>query len=92
MAAQMAKLSKLARLELREEDQELLVIRLEKILESFESLQSLDLEGVEPLYGLNSEIHLRDDLTTRPIERELLMKNAADSFDGAYRVGRVLKS
>jgi|GEM_PF-4695796 len=88
----MAKLSKLARVELQDGDQELISERLEKILESFDSLQTLNLDGVEPLYGLNEEMHLRDDVTTKPLSRDLLMENASDSFDGAYRVGRVVKS
>lgn len=88
----MAKLSKLARLELQPGDEELLSSRIEKILEAFKSIQALDLKGVEPMYGLNEEMQTRDDETSEPINRDLLMANAADSFDGAYRVGRIVRS
>jgi aspartyl-tRNA(Asn)/glutamyl-tRNA(Gln) amidotransferase subunit C len=87
-----AKIARLARIELREGDEARLKERLEKILASFEALQDVDVTGATPLYSLSEESILRDDVAEEPLDREKILRNAPNSFDGCYRVGRVVRS
>ena len=87
-----AKIARLARIELREGDEFRLKARLEKILISFEALRSVDVTNVVPLYSLAEETTLREDLPEAPLNREKILVNAPNSFDGCYRVGRVVRS
>jgi aspartyl-tRNA(Asn)/glutamyl-tRNA(Gln) amidotransferase subunit C len=87
-----AKIARLARIELREGDEARLKDRLEKILASFEALQDVDVSGAVPLYSLSEESVLRVDVPEAPLDREKILQNAPNSFDGCYRVGRVVRS
>jgi aspartyl-tRNA(Asn)/glutamyl-tRNA(Gln) amidotransferase subunit C len=90
-----AKIAHLARIELREGDESRLTERLEKILSAFEALQSVPIQGIEPLYSLTQEEGasvLREDCPEAPIDRDKILQNAPNSFDGCYRVGRVVRS
>jgi aspartyl-tRNA(Asn)/glutamyl-tRNA(Gln) amidotransferase subunit C len=87
-----AKIARLARIELREGDESRLKGRLEKILASFEALQQVDVNGVAPLYSLSEETSLREDQPEAALERDKILRNAPNSFDGCYRVGRVVRS
>jgi aspartyl-tRNA(Asn)/glutamyl-tRNA(Gln) amidotransferase subunit C len=86
------KLLRLARIEIPQQEEALIEKRLHDILAAFENLQKVSLEGVEPIYNLTQENFMREDTPVPAIDREALLKNAPDVFDGAYRVGRVVKS
>ncbi len=87
-----SKVARLARIELREGDETRLKSRLAKILTAIEELEAVDVQGVEPLYSLADEAHLRDDLAESPLGRDKILANAPNTFDGCYRVGRVVRS
>ncbi|MEO5667973.1 MAG: Asp-tRNA(Asn)/Glu-tRNA(Gln) amidotransferase subunit GatC [Bdellovibrionota bacterium] len=87
-----AKIARLARIELREGDEARLTSRLEKILASFAALQDVDVAGADPLYSLSEEIVLREDVPEPALDRDKILVNAPNSFDGCYRVGRVVRS
>jgi len=87
-----SKIARLARIELREGDEARLKDRLEKIIGSFEALQGVDVTGADPLYSLAEQSALRDDVPEAPLEREKILVNAPNSYDGCYRVGRVVRS
>jgi aspartyl-tRNA(Asn)/glutamyl-tRNA(Gln) amidotransferase subunit C len=87
-----AKIARLARIELREGDEARLKDRLQKILASFDALQDVDVTGAAPLYSLSEESVLRDDVPEEALDREKILRNAPNSFDGCYRVGRVVRS
>jgi len=87
-----SKIARLARIELREGDEARLTARLEKILASFEALQNVDVGDTTPLYSLSEESVLRDDRPEAPLPRDKILVNAPNSFDGCYRVGRVVRS
>lgn len=87
-----SKIARLARIELREGDEARLKDRLEKILASFSALQNVDVTGVDPLYSLTEQGNMRDDVPEAPLDREKILVNAPNSYDGCYRVGRVIRS
>ena len=88
--AEMEKLKTLARLELSADETQALKEDLNKILESFESLRSLDTEGVEelvrPIAGANV---FREDAPHAPLEHEAAVA-LGDEEDGFFRVPRTL--
>lgn len=84
-------LAELARLELSEFELAALGSQLEAILGQFQTLEALDLEGIEPTLGTSSleDVKRRDE--PRPsLDRELLLRGAPDPRDGFFSVPRTL--
>jgi aspartyl-tRNA(Asn)/glutamyl-tRNA(Gln) amidotransferase subunit C len=85
---------KVARLAgLRIEDSRIPAIQedFEKILDHFSSLNELNLEGVEPLYHLIAENHLRnDEAAAETLNRKELLSNSPDHDESHFRLGRIL--
>jgi aspartyl-tRNA(Asn)/glutamyl-tRNA(Gln) amidotransferase subunit C len=93
------KLAALSHLSLTDEECAGLTQDLERILEYAESLQTLDtadIESVEPTShallgkGLEGEARLRADEPRPGLDRERLLGGAPDSGDGLFKVPRVL--
>ena len=94
-----ARIARLARLELSEEQSTLMQTELNQVLDLIETLQSVDTQGVEPLtHPLSAlqdiELRLRTDeaLPTNPLEtRRKLMANAPAQEEGLFLVPRVIE-
>lgn len=98
----MAKLTKesiqnlvlLSRIECSEQEQEALLVDLEKILNLFEQLQEIDTEDVAPcnqvLEGMANV--MRDDIVCNVMPRELFLANAPSKIGGMVRVPPIMKS
>ncbi|RMF02737.1 MAG: Asp-tRNA(Asn)/Glu-tRNA(Gln) amidotransferase GatCAB subunit C, partial [Bacteroidetes bacterium] len=64
---------------------------LNNILKMVEQLQSLELEGVEPLVYVNvTENRLRADLVKGQVSREEALRNAPDTDGVFFRVPKVI--
>lgn len=82
--------AKLARLALNEDEKKLYAEQLSRIIDSFNELNSVNTDGVEPLaHALPIVNVLRDDLVEKSIGREKLMANAPAAERGFFRVPKI---
>ncbi len=82
----------LARLSLSEQERETFARQLEQILAYAESIQALDVSGVEPMSHAAAAEVLREDVWREGLARETALAAApdADLETGLFRVPRVL--
>ena len=84
---QVLHVAKLARLRLSEEEVETMVGELSGILEHVDRIGNLDLEGVEPTsHVVALENVLRPDRPRPSWPRDVVLAQAPDPVDGAFRV------
>jgi aspartyl-tRNA(Asn)/glutamyl-tRNA(Gln) amidotransferase subunit C len=85
--------SKLALLDLSEEEKEKLSKQLNNILSYFKKLENLDTHDVEPtrhpIKGLNNVF--REDEPWEGLTQEEALKNAEHKKDGYFKAPRILK-
>jgi aspartyl-tRNA(Asn)/glutamyl-tRNA(Gln) amidotransferase subunit C len=81
----------LARLAVTDEQVETLRDELNSILGHIDAIQQLDLEGVEPMtHAVPMVNEVRDDVVRPVLDRELALKNAPASEDGAFMIPRIV--
>ncbi|MEM0064068.1 MAG: Asp-tRNA(Asn) amidotransferase subunit GatC [Metallosphaera sp.] len=80
------KLERLALISLNEEERKEFLKDLNKILEFFNKIDELNLEGVEPMFHPISSGKLRDDKVEPPLPRDEALLNARKKKDG-YIIG-----
>lgn len=81
---EVAKVAKLARLELGQDKTGQYAAQLDDILAYMDKLSELDTEGVEPMYTPVDHVSvLRDDVAGKDLPREDILKNAPET-DGAF--------
>ncbi len=86
-----AKVAKLARLALTDEELEAYGAQLVDILEHAERVQALPTEDVEPTsHPLPLVNGFRSDEVTECLDRDVVLSQAPDSSDGQFRVPRIL--
>jgi len=87
-------ISKLALLDLSEEEKNKLAKQLGDILEYFKKLDNLDTTNVKPMThpteGLKNVF--REDIPWKSLSNEEALKNAKNTKDGYFKTSRVLKS
>jgi len=85
--------SKLALLDLTEEEEEKLSGQLNNIISYFKKLENLDTEGIEPtrhpIEGLNNV--LREDEVWEGLSQKEALKNTENKKDGFFKAPRILK-
>jgi aspartyl-tRNA(Asn)/glutamyl-tRNA(Gln) amidotransferase subunit C len=94
-----ARIARLARIELTLEQRDCAQTELNGILHLFERLQAVDTQGVEPLaHPLSAHtdiaLRLREDAVTTPgseARRSALMANAPNTCGGLFLVPKVLE-
>lgn len=87
-----AKVAKLARLALSEEEIEAMAADLQQILGHVRSLDALDTEGVEPTaHGFELATPLRPDRPAEPLDPELAVLNAPARQGTAFLVPKMLE-
>ena len=85
------KVAELAKLYLKEGEEEQLAEHFRKILQDFQSLQSVDTSGVEPLRTpAPSPAPLRQDAVNKKITVDEIMQNAPDKKGGLFKVPPVV--
>ncbi len=90
--ATVAKIAKLARIRVSEEQQEALAGELSNILTWVEQLNELDTEGVEPMTSVVAvKPPLREDKVTDGRCPEKILANAPEAEHGFFAVPKVLE-
>jgi aspartyl-tRNA(Asn)/glutamyl-tRNA(Gln) amidotransferase subunit C len=85
-------MANLARLNLPEDEVELLARDMNKILQYIELLNNIDTTDVPPLeYVIEPDEHFRKDIALEPLDHELALKNAPDADSDYFRVPRVIE-
>ncbi len=85
------KLARLARLEFTEAELDAMLGDLDKMLGFVQKIQTLDLEGVEPLVYLQTEPGaMREDRAAEPMDPADALRPSADADGGYFRVPKVL--
>lgn len=87
-----AHVANLARLELTEAEQEKMQAELSGIIHFIEQLNAMDVSGVDAALDFEYPPALREDTACKRFERDVLLKNAPEAEDGAFRVPRILES
>ena len=84
---QVIHVARLARLRLSEEEIERMAPELSKILGHVETMNKLDLEGVEPTSHVVDLVNvLREDVPRPSLPREKALEQAPDAAPGGFRV------
>ena len=82
-----AKVARLARLELNSDELDLMTTQLAGMLEHFSDIDKIDLEGVAPLaQPLPLKNVLRDDVVVPGLNRDEVLAVAPAAEDGRFRV------
>jgi aspartyl-tRNA(Asn)/glutamyl-tRNA(Gln) amidotransferase subunit C len=85
--AQVLHVARLARLRLSEEEVDRMAGEMSTILEHVETMNELDLEGIEPTtHVVELQNVLRDDAPRDSLPRERALEQAPDAADGGFRV------
>jgi aspartyl-tRNA(Asn)/glutamyl-tRNA(Gln) amidotransferase subunit C len=86
-----AKVAKLARLRLSDEELNTFTEQLGGVLEHANDMNSLDLSALEPTsnpFGLTNVT--REDIIWKSLDREAVLAEAPDAQDGRFAVPRIL--
>jgi len=94
--ADVSRIAHLARLELSNADEALMLAQLNGFFGIVEQMRAVDTRGVEPLYTPLSAVHaaglrLRDDVVTEVDQREANQKSAPTVEDGLFLVPKVIE-
>ena len=87
----MAKVARLARLALTDEELALATVQLGDIVDHFADIDELDLDDVEPMtqpYPLTNV--LRDDVVQPTLDRDEVLAAAPDVEDGRFKVPPII--
>ena len=86
------KLAHLARLSFDEAGKQQIRADLQRMIHFVEKLDELDLENVEPLMHMTTEVNvLRDDEVKGSITREQALQNAPSHDEQFFKVPKVIK-
>ena len=86
----LAKIAHLARLEVKEEEEDKLLQSLNEILSWVEKLNEVDTDNVEPLTNMSHEVNmLRDDKVGESLEHKRGLMNAPEQSDGFFKVPKI---
>jgi len=89
---QVKHVAELARLEISEDEADMLTDQLSEIITAAELLNELDTENVEPItHASDLKNVLRKDEPEDWITKEEALKNAPDKKDGHFRVPSILE-
>ena len=84
---QVLHVARLARLRLTDDEVERMAGELSKILEYVETMNELDLEGVEPTsHVVDLTNVLREDVPRPSLDRETALEQAPDATESGFRV------
>ncbi|PTX54141.1 aspartyl/glutamyl-tRNA(Asn/Gln) amidotransferase subunit C [Litoreibacter ponti] len=87
-----ARVAKLARIAVPEEDLPTLASELNGILAFMEQLNEVDVDGVEPMTSVTPmRLKRREDVVTDGNQQEAILKNAPDAREGFFAVPKVVE-
>lgn len=84
-------LSKLIRIELKEEEKEILVKEIGKIIDYVSQLNKVNTENIEPTYHVIPIKNVfREDIPETSFSKEEILKNAPDKDKNFFKVPRII--
>ena len=87
-----SKLEKLAKLKLTDQEKDILKADLDKILDMFSTISSVDTENVEPLRHINAHYNvMREDVAGNMLKLEDIAGNAPKMDQNMFAVPKVLE-
>lgn len=87
------RIAHLARLDFKEESEEIMLKDLNRILEWVEELQEVDTTEVKPLIHISEEINnMRKDEVLPPLDHKKALQNAPKKDSDYFRVPKVLEN
>jgi aspartyl-tRNA(Asn)/glutamyl-tRNA(Gln) amidotransferase subunit C len=87
-----ARVAKLARIAVPQEDLPKLADELNGIINFMEQLNEVDVEGVEPMTSVTPQrLKRREDVVTDGSQQEAVLKNAPDAREGFFAVPKVVE-
>ena len=87
-----ARVAKLSRIAVAEDDLPKLAGELTGILNFMEQLNEVDVEGVEPMTSVTPQrLKRREDVVTDGSQQEAVLKNAPDAREGFFAVPKVVE-
>ena len=85
------KISDLAKIDIKDDQIDDILISLEKILNLVDEMNSVNTENVTPMsHPLNLKQELREDIVETSNERELFQKNNKHTDNGYYIVPKII--
>ena len=89
--ADVAKVARLARLDIDEANIDHFTEQLAKVLQHFKDVDALDLSSVEPMTQAYPLVNvLREDVVQPSLDREEVLSVAPDAEDGRFRVPPII--
>jgi len=87
-----ARVAKLARIAVPQEDLPKLKDELNGIIDFMEQLNEVDVEGIEPMTSVTPQrLKRREDVVTDGSQQEAVLKNAPDAREGFFAVPKVVE-
>ena len=87
-----ARVAKLARIRVEEDDLPALAQEFNNILGFIEQLNEVDVEGVEPMTSVTPmRLKRRDDVVTDGNQQDKILSNAPDAREGFFAVPKVVE-
>jgi aspartyl-tRNA(Asn)/glutamyl-tRNA(Gln) amidotransferase subunit C len=91
-AAAVARIARLARIRLTEDEQTNLASELSQVLGFVDQLREVDTEGVEPLTSVvGARLRLRADIVDHETTRDDILANAPEPMAGFFTVPKVVE-
>lgn len=89
---EVARIAKLAKLELGQGEAEQTLNQLNAVFDIFERLQAVNTDGIAPLtHPTSTSLRLREDQVTEPNRREAYQAIAPETEGGLYLVPKVIE-
>lgn len=82
----------LSRLEIKEEEVAGYIEKLEKVVDLFNELNSVDTENIKPTYHVLDLVNVfREDVAQEGMDREEVLKNSKETEAGQFKVPTILE-
>lgn len=82
----------LSRLEIQEDEVDGYIEKLEKVVDLFNELNSVDTENIKPTYHVLDLVNVfREDVTQEGMNREEVLKNSKETEAGQFKVPTIIE-
>ena len=87
-----ARYEKMMKLELSQNERELINNRINFLLDDFKKLEDVDASDIKPLVTvLDVQNVFRKDISIKQMTRDELLQNAPEQYDGCFQVPKTLE-
>ena len=89
---QIEHMAEICKLKFSEEEVEEFTEKFSGIVKYVEKINELDLEGVEPTYGVNTHIQIfREDVVEEGLSKEEILQNAPEKQYGYFKILKIVE-